>query len=140
MLFFKKRKTQFSKINADFVKRNATKVTQDDVQKVIHQSEKIRSKLIGNVRFEKFLAEGKIMLSLIRDYWRKEYTSIPWYAITAIVFTLLYVLNPMDLVPDYLPFIGYVDDATVFSFALTLVSKDLSTYKTWKDGDKLPNG
>ena len=39
----------------------------------------------------------------------------------------------MDLSPDYIPFVGYVDDVTVLSFALTLVKKDLTAYKKWKE-------
>lgn len=132
-MIFKRRSKKKQKINEDFVTENAEKISDDDVEKVVRESSKIRSKLEANSRFEKFIDEGKIMLSLIKDYWKKDYTKIPWYALAAIVFTLLYVLNPMDLSPDYIPFIGYVDDVSVFSFALTLVGKDLTAYKDWKD-------
>jgi len=130
MIFRRKRK---QKINEDFVTENAEKIGQEDVEKVVRESSKIKSKLETNNRFEKYIDEGKVMLSLIKDYWKKDYTKIPWYALTAIVFTLLYVLNPMDLSPDYIPFVGYIDDVSVFSFALTLVNKDLSAYKEWKE-------
>ena len=132
-MIFKRRSKKNQKINEDFVTENAEKISDDDVEKVVRESSKIRSKLEANSRFERFIDEGKIMLSLIKDYWKKDYTKIPWYALAAIVFTLLYVLNPMDLSPDYIPFIGYVDDVSVFSFALTLVGKDLTAYKDWKD-------
>jgi uncharacterized membrane protein YkvA (DUF1232 family) len=72
------------------------------------------------------------MLSLINDYRSKKYGKVPWFTIAAIVSTLLYILNPMDIVPDYIPFVGFVDDATVFSFALKMVSKDLNAYRDWK--------
>lgn len=130
MIFRRKRK---QKINEEFVTENAEKIGKEDVEKVIRESSKIKSKLETNSRFEKFIDEGKTMLSLIKDYWKKDYTKIPWYALTAIVFTLLYVLNPMDLSPDYIPFVGYIDDVSVFSFALTLVNKDLTAYKEWKE-------
>lgn len=130
MIFRRKRK---QKINEEFVTENAEKIGKEDVEKVVRESSKIKSKLETNSRFEKFIDEGKTMLSLIKDYWKKDYTKIPWYALTAIVFTLLYVLNPMDLSPDYIPFVGYIDDVSVFSFALTLVNKDLIAYKEWKE-------
>ncbi|UTW67025.1 DUF1232 domain-containing protein [bacterium SCSIO 12643] len=130
MIFRRKRK---QKINEEFVTENAEKIGKEDVEKVVRESSKIKSKLETNSRFEKFIDEGKTMLSLIKDYWKKDYTKIPWYALTAIVFTLLYVLNPMDLSPDYIPFVGYIDDVSVFSFALTLVNKDLTAYKEWKE-------
>ncbi len=131
MNIFKRRKKKFQKINENFVSDNAKNITKEDVEKVVKQSSKIWSKF-QNGKFEEYLEEGKTMLSLIKDFWKKEYTQIPWYAMTAIVFALLYVLNPLDLAPDYIPIIGYVDDVTVFSFALTLVNKDLKAYRHWK--------
>jgi uncharacterized membrane protein YkvA (DUF1232 family) len=135
MKLFNFRKSKKTPINEEYVSSNAEKITQEDVEKVFNQSSKIKSKLESNGRFKQFLEEGKVMLSLIKDYWKKDYTQIPWYAITAIVFALLYVLNPLDLAPDYIPIIGYIDDATVFSFALTLVSKDLTAYRNWKENE-----
>ena len=133
MKLFNFRKSKKTPINEEYVSSNAEKITPEDVEKVFKKSSKIKSKLESNGRFEKFVEDGKVMLSLIKDYWKKDYTQIPWYAITAIVFALLYVLNPLDLSPDYIPVIGYIDDATVFSFALTLVSKDLTAYRDWKE-------
>lgn len=130
MIFGRKRK---QKINEEFVTENAEKIGKEDVEKVVKESSKIQSKIETNSRFRKFINEGIMMLSLIKDYWKKDYTKIPWYALTAMVFTLLYILNPMDLSPDFIPFIGYIDDVTVFSFALTMVNKDLNKYKEWKE-------
>jgi uncharacterized membrane protein YkvA (DUF1232 family) len=129
-LFGKKNRGK-SSINEEYISEEAKKVTYEDVEKVVKQSSKIWSKL-HTVKFDSYLEDGKIMLSLIKDFWKKDYTSIPWYALTAIVFSLLYVLNPMDLSPDFIPIVGYLDDVTVLSFALTLVKKDLSAYKNWK--------
>jgi len=47
---------------------------------------------------------------------------------------LIYVLNPFDLVPDVLPVIGQVDDASVFAACLMLIQRDLNQYKKWKEG------
>ena len=40
------------------------------------------------------------MFSLIRDYWYGHYRAIPWKSIAAVAGALLYVLNPLDLIPD----------------------------------------
>tara|TARA_R110002050_G_scaffold204327_2_gene339742 strand:+ start:49518 stop:49937 length:420 start_codon:yes stop_codon:yes gene_type:complete len=132
MKLFNFKKPKKGTIDADFVTQNAEDMTEDDIKKVVDSASKIQSKMQANGRFNKFIEDGKVMLSLIKDYWKKDYTEIPWYAMTAIVFSLLYVLNPLDLAPDYIPFLGYMDDVTVFSFALTLVNKDLNAYKNWK--------
>jgi uncharacterized membrane protein YkvA (DUF1232 family) len=50
----------------------------------------------------------------------------------AIVAALLYVLSPIDLLPDFIPIVGYVDDALVVAACLALVEQDLINYKEWK--------
>lgn len=132
MAIFNRNKLKKSKIDEDFVKENAANIHEEDVDKVVLNADKIKSKMARNGKFDKLIEDGKVMLSLVKDYWKKSYTDIPWYALAAIVFSLLYVLNPLDLAPDYIPFVGYIDDVTVFSFALAMVNKDLTAYKNWK--------
>ncbi len=126
------RKKKKPQINQEFIKEHASEIHEEDVEKVVSNSKEIKAKMAKNKKFKRFLNDGKTMLSLLKDYWKKNYTETPWYAIASMVFTLLYVLNPLDLSPDYIPIVGYIDDVTVFSFALTLVNKDLVTYKKWK--------
>ena len=134
MFSFRKRKKQ--KINEEYVSENAANITEEDLGKAFNEASSIKSKLEANSRFDKFLSDAKIMLSLVKDYWKKDYTAIPWYAVSAIVFSLLYVLNPMDLAPDYIPFLGYMDDVTVLSFAVALVKKDLTAYEKWLENEE----
>ncbi len=34
----------------------------------------------------------------------------PWYAKALVVFVVAYALSPIDLIPDFIPVLGYVDD------------------------------
>ena len=45
---------------------------------------------------------------------------------------LLYVLSPIDLIPDFIPVVGYVDDALVVAVCIKLVQADLDKYRDWK--------
>jgi uncharacterized membrane protein YkvA (DUF1232 family) len=49
-----------------------------------------------------------------------------------VVFSLLYVLNPMDLIPDVIPGVGAIDDAAVVSLCLLLIEQDLLAYRSWR--------
>ena len=59
--------------------------------------------------------------------------------VAAAAFALIYVINPFDIVPDVLPFIGAVDDAAVIGACLMLVERDLRTYRSWKENQLLLN-
>lgn len=40
-----------------------------------------------------------------------------WKRIAIIVFAVLYVLSPLDLIPDWIPVVGWLDDLGVLAWA-----------------------
>jgi uncharacterized membrane protein YkvA (DUF1232 family) len=78
--------------------------------------------------------DGKVLRALVRDWRAGKYRQAFYGTIAAVVFGLLYVINPFDIVPDVLPVIGALDDATVIGALLMLVERDLKKYRTWKEG------
>ena len=125
-------KNSLNNISGDFFKKGAREVTEQDIDKVRDKSDEIQSKFQSGGPLARFIEDGKLLLSLTRDYVNGKYKRIPWWAISAVVFTLLYVFNPFDIVPDVLPVVGYVDDAAVFVLCLGLVEQQLREYKEWK--------
>ena len=57
----------------------------------------------------------------------------PYRTITAAVFTLLYFVNPFDVIPDFVPMVGYIDDVFIVSLCMKMVSADLERYREWKN-------
>ena len=45
---------------------------------------------------------------------------------------LLYVLSPLDVIPDFIPLAGFIDDAAVFGFVLAFAKDDLVRYREWR--------
>lgn len=72
------------------------------------------------------------MISLIRRYVKKEYTEVPLGTIIAIISALIYVLSPIDFVPDAIPGAGYIDDALVITACLKLIGSDVDDYQKWR--------
>ena len=68
----------------------------------------------------------------------------PWYAKAVAAITVAFALSPVDLVPDFIPVLGYLDDVILLPLlvALTvkLIPKDtFQSYRAeaegmWKDG------
>ena len=123
-----------TKIEEDFVKEGAEKMTDKDVEKVVVKSADIEKKFSAKGQLARFIEDGRLLIAMVKDYWNKSYRQVPFGTISAIAFTLIYVLNPFDLVPDVLPIIGEVDDVAVMGACLMLVEKDLHKYKDWKQG------
>ena len=45
------------------------------------------------------------------------------------VFALLYFITPIDIVPDIIPMVGFLDDAGVIAAAISLYAGDIEGYK-----------
>jgi len=115
------------------LRHGAAKVTAEDVDRVIRDSDEIRKKFSGAEPLKQFLGDLKMIFKLIVDYASGRYRAVPFYTIAAVVAALLYALNPMDLIPDFIPGVGYLDDAAVMAACLGLVRKDVRRYREWLD-------
>lgn len=124
----------FKKPDEEFVKEGAEKVTDKDIQTVAERSEEINKKFSARGPLRRFIEDGKVLTSLVKDWRAGKYRQALYGTIAAVVFGLIYVFNPLDIVPDVLPFIGALDDATVIGALLMLVERDLKKYRTWKEG------
>jgi uncharacterized membrane protein YkvA (DUF1232 family) len=85
-------------------------------------------------RLRQLMEQGKVMLDMVRDYATGAYREVPYWAISAISIALLYVLNPVDVILDVIPGIGFLDDAAVVAFCLKLIEREVTKYKDWKRG------
>ncbi|MBT8295614.1 MAG: DUF1232 domain-containing protein [Gramella sp.] len=113
--------------------RRTDEFEQDDVEKVIDKEEKILHKFESKGKLKRYMDDALLLFSLVKDYASGEYREIPFNIVAAAGAALLYVLSPIDLIPDFIPIVGYLDDAAVVAFCLNLMEKDLVTYKIWKD-------
>jgi uncharacterized membrane protein YkvA (DUF1232 family) len=72
------------------------------------------------------------MIRLIRDYHRAEYRDISETNLQIIIAAILYFVSPFDVIPDWVPVLGHIDDAFVISLALKSVRLDLDTFMAWE--------
>lgn len=114
------------------IKKGTKKITEEDIRKVLVSENILEEKINNNSSFKKIIDEIKLFFSIIKDYTNGTYKEIPFWTIGAITFSLLYALSPIDFIPDFIPVIGYVDDALIIATCYKMVKKDLEKYKEWK--------
>ena len=101
----------------------------DRIEALLRQLEE---KLKGIPRVGEKLSHVPVLISLIRSYIRKEYPQLPLQSAIGILAGLIYVLSPVDLIPDAIPVIGMVDDAAVIAFVWKMVEADVAEYQAWR--------
>ena len=102
--------------------------TQDDADKVMNNADRIE-KIVSNGTLSKFMKDVKLYFKMLSDVFSRRYTRVPRGTVAAIIGSLLYVLSPVDLIPDVIPVIGYLDDAAVLALCLKFVKHDVDEYK-----------
>lgn len=83
--------------------------------------------------FKKISRELKLVFGLVIDYSKGNYRDVKKIDILLIVAGFLYLLNPADIVPDFLLFFGFLDDLSVLTFIVKKLDKELEKYNDWKN-------
>ena len=71
----------------------------------------------------------KLFILMIQSYVKGEYREIPFKSILLIFTGLIYFINPFDLIGDFIPGIGYIDDIGLILWILKSVEEDVVRFK-----------
>jgi uncharacterized membrane protein YkvA (DUF1232 family) len=72
------------------------------------------------------------MVRLIRAYHKGEYRDVSEQNLLIIIAAIIYFVSPFDVIPDWIPVLGHIDDAFVVSLTLKSVRGDLDTFMAWE--------
>ena len=88
----------------------------------------------GKHSLKVFGIPGKIkpLIRMVRCSASREYLDTPWQSIVLITAALIYFVSPFDAIADFLPVIGFIDDAAVISAVLAAISKDVEKFIAWE--------
>jgi uncharacterized membrane protein YkvA (DUF1232 family) len=61
-----------------------------------------------------------------------EYTGVPGTTVAAAVAVLIYFLSPIDLIPDFIPVVGLLDDVALLAWFSTSIKHELDKFHEWE--------
>ena len=82
--------------------------------------------------FKETWAYFQAMLRLVRAYYRGEYRDVSATTLVIIIAAIIYVVNPFDMIPDWVPALGLLDDAFVLALAVRRTRNALDDFMLWE--------
>jgi len=75
---------------------------------------------------------GRTLVRLVSAFITGSYRQIESSTIIAGLAVLLYFLSPIDLVPDFIPVVGLLDDLALVSWFISKFAGEISRFREWE--------
>lgn len=87
-----------------------------------------------NTNLIRRLAEDlRLLVLLVRDFIGGRYRNISPLSGLIFVLAIAYLIIPTDLISDFIPGLGQLDDAAFLLACVYFLEKDLYRYRDWKE-------
>lgn len=125
--FFDKAKTRASNILGN----------KEKLEEVLNASKtRLGEVNLENSKLSKLGSNLRIFLRMIQAYAKGQYRDAPWKSMVGIVAGIIYFLMPIDLIPDFIPFTGFIDDFTVIMLISNAFQQDIEQFEIWDSTKK----
>ncbi|TJX15149.1 DUF1232 domain-containing protein [Tissierella creatinini] len=127
--------------NKDKIKERF-KMTKKEAEEILKDKEKTEEKLneardkidkLGDGPIKNAIDDLFLFISIVKAWIKGEYREIPIGTIIGIFGALIYFVSPVDVIPDFIPGIGYIDDIFIISLVVKQAHSDLQRYKAWME-------
>ena len=108
----------------------------DDVKAINAKLQKDKVKIDAKISKSKYSKMKEIFTDFagfIKDICTGEYKA-SWFAVSMVAVGLIYLLSPIDLVPDVIPGVGLIDDAFVLTLIFEAIKDEIAMWKNAKTG------
>jgi uncharacterized membrane protein YkvA (DUF1232 family) len=73
-----------------------------------------------------------VFMRMVRAYIKGDYRDISKKSMVIGVAVLLYLVTPLDIIPDFIPVIGLMDDISLMAWFVDAFSKEINKYREWE--------
>lgn len=120
---------QQARLEQDLFDR-AKNVKREDEKVVVEELPDKMAQVLNSVHerlpvVKSMLGKIKTLYAMMRD---KEF-AMAWSSKTLVIAGLLYFISPVDLLPDVIPVLGYIDDAFVISLVMNALTSEIERYQ-----------
>jgi len=112
-------------IRANGILKNSKNVNElvDTASKKIHS---------GKKKILSIQSDLMVLLAMLKAWAKGDYNEVPWMTLLLSTGALIYFVNPFDAIPDMIPAVGLLDDATVIGFVVASIKQDIQNFSERK--------
>jgi len=100
--------------------------TKELLDKAIEKTKKQQNALKG------FVEELKVLQRIVKYYISGEYREVSMTPLLSVLGALVYLVNPFDIIPDFLAGLGFLDDATIIAFVVKSFKTEIDAFLEWE--------
>ncbi len=77
------------------------------------------------------------MMRMLRAWYAREYNELSPKAVASLIASAVYIVNPIDLIPDFIPFVGRLDDKLVLGYFIKKFNNEIQKFMAWEDSQPI---
>jgi len=113
-------------INKEFLVAGAAKLTEESVKLIYENLPKYSEIVDPNSPLQQFDDKIHKMYHLLKNHFSDQEDEVSFAVVRACAFVLGYLVQDVDIVPDYISEVGELDDAILVKVMLDLYSEEFS--------------
>lgn len=71
-------------------------------------------------------------IRLVKSYINGDYRNVSSKSLLIGVAVLLYLVTPLDIIPDFIPVIGLLDDLTLMAWFIDAFQNEINKFRQWE--------
>lgn len=95
--------------------------------------DKLKEVNLQNIKNSSLVERLRVFSRMIRAYAKGHYRGIKITNVLLLVAAVVYFVTPLDLVPDFIPITGLIDDFTVVLWVYNKLQDEIDTYLAWEN-------
>ena len=99
-------------------------------------ADKLASKDSKTNKFHQLFEVALTLVRMVRSYISGEYRDIRTSTVVSGLAVLLYVLSPIDLIPDFIPVLGFLDDLSLVSWFVGKFHVEITRFRDWEQAGR----
>ena len=96
-------------------------------------ADKLADKKSKDNKFRQLFEVAQTLVRLVRRFVSGDYRQISTSTIVSGLAVLLYVLSPIDLIPDFIPVVGFLDDLSLVSWFVGKFHGEITRFRAWEE-------